>query len=145
MSSRLHRGFVVVGLGAFAALAGCTRPVDPSAPPSATLRGDERDAAYRIAIARCVRIESASCSASQTYPSRDACIQDKLEATALELPLGHCEDSVDKKNLERCVNALLEEPCGSGARVEACRNDYLCPGRAPQEGASLAPATKNDG
>lgn len=113
----------------------CAQRGSTNVPPSATLRSDERDAAYQIAAARCDRLESASCQSDESYPSREACINEKVQETAAEVPFHHCEERVDTKRLERCVEELRKQPCGSGVRVEACATDNLCPSFATQEGA----------
>jgi hypothetical protein len=140
--SNWHRGFTVVVLSAGACLAACTRPVDPNAPPSASLRSDEASAAQQIAVARCARLDSESCSSPQSYPSSDVCVNEKLQQTTLELRIGHCDERIDKKGLKSCVDELLAEPCGAGVRIDACNNDHLCPGFAPQEGASITPSAR---
>jgi hypothetical protein len=115
-----------------AALTACGSHYAPA--PREVSSGDlttaEYQAAYRIAGARCDR-QTATCS---SYPSRDACIKDKLLPSASEARLEQCEQPVDDAKVEACVAAIRGGECGKGiSAIEACRSSAICP-YVPEEG-----------
>jgi len=123
-----------LGAGALlASLAACGHVPTPKS--TAQLRSDEYDAAYRIAEARCDRQTPACETASGAhYASRDACIQAKLFASAMETEMPSCKEQViDESDLDACIAQIHQNACGTGVRgIDACRPKKLCPYRAEE-------------
>ena len=88
------------------------------------MTADEYAAAYQIAAARCDR-QTNVCS---SFPTRDQCIQAKLDASATETRLRRCSNPIDRSKVQSCVAEIKSGQCGRGiARLEACDKSELCP------------------
>jgi hypothetical protein len=66
----------------------------------------------------------------QKFASRDACKQQLVSSTSTDLNSTSCPRGLDQDALNRCVNALENQPCTQSidtlASLTDCRTDALC-------------------
>ncbi len=118
--SKLGLGFAVIGF----CLAACSSTLAPKAAREDGMTREQYRAAYDIASARCDR-QTSACS---SYASRDACIEDKLRASAADTRLPRCSNEVDPTEVRACVSQISQGRCGTGIlQLQACKKSALCP------------------
>jgi hypothetical protein len=85
----------------------------------------------RIADERCGHEQRCNnIGPGQKYASRDACKRQLVSRTSIDLNATSCPRGLDPDALNRCMNALENEPCTASvdtlARIDDCRTDALC-------------------
>ena len=85
----------------------------------------------RIADARCGHEQRCNnIGAGQKYASRDECQQKLVSDTSNDLNATNCPRGLDQDALNRCMNAMDNEPCSLSidtlARIADCRTGAIC-------------------
>ncbi len=131
-ASSTRRAIVGLGLGS-ALLASCAtlpQAIPPTPPTSWDPKSVRYRIAYEVAAARCDR-QTPECvaRAGAHYPTRDACIADKLPASAAEVDLDLCASyPLRDHDLDECIAEIRAGRCGTGlASATACKGKNLCP------------------
>jgi hypothetical protein len=85
----------------------------------------------RIADQRCAHEQRCNeIGPGQKYASRDACKEQLVSSTSIDLRATSCPRGFDQDALNRCMTAFDDQPCtlssDSLATIADCRTDALC-------------------
>lgn len=109
-------------------------PVPGSAPPSGVTSAQnsaDQKTVDRIADARCAHDQKCNnVGQGQKFASLDVCKQQRSSDTSNDLNATNCPRGLDQDAINRCMNAIQNEPCSTSldtlSRVVDCRTDALC-------------------
>jgi hypothetical protein len=137
---------VVVASFAFGLLVACGGQSSQTAPATAqgpvpkgegslgvmsAQNGVDRKTVENIAEARCAAEQRCNnIGPGQKYKSRDACVQQVVSGTSNDMNAASCPRGLDQDAINRCMNAIDNEPCSLSldtlAQLVDCRAEALC-------------------
>ncbi len=128
-----HAKALALLLGCLCANCDRRETTEPTLTPASRTESGERAtgverATEEIAAARCEReLRCDNVGPNETYTSREDCMRSLWIDTYDELSA--CEDGVQRRQLDACLDEIRARDCGMVARLDAypaCRLDKLC-------------------